>query len=142
MENVPPLPQVTVDNEHLKLLSIFHYIAAGLGALFGSIPLIHVALGIGLVIAGDHHGGKSDLPPAFIGWFFMLFGLVFVIVGWTHAVLLFLSARFIAARTHHTYCFVMGCIQCLFIPIGTILGIFTIIVLNRPSVKAQFHIAS
>jgi len=33
---------------------------------------------------------------------------------------------------------VMACVECLFIPFGTILGVFTIIVLLRESVKALF----
>jgi hypothetical protein len=32
----------------------------------------------------------------------------------------------------------MACIICLSIPFGTVLGVFTIIVLNRPTVKARF----
>jgi hypothetical protein len=32
----------------------------------------------------------------------------------------------------------MACIECLFIPFGTILGVFTVVVLSRESVKALF----
>jgi hypothetical protein len=35
----------------------------------------------------------------------------------------------------------MACIECLFLPFGTILGVFTIIVLSRESVKALFPTA-
>jgi hypothetical protein len=34
------------DQEQLRLLSLFHYITAGITAVFGSIPLIHVAMGV------------------------------------------------------------------------------------------------
>jgi hypothetical protein len=33
----------------------------------------------------------------------------------------------------------MAAIACLFMPLGTILGVFTIIVLIRPNVKALFE---
>ncbi len=36
------------------------------------------------------------------------------------------------------FCFVMGCVECLFMPFGTVLGAFTILVLNRQSVKGLF----
>jgi len=36
------------------------------------------------------------------------------------------------------FCFVVACIECLFMPFGTVLGAFTIIVLMRPSVKNLF----
>jgi hypothetical protein len=32
--------------EQLRLLSIFHYVVAGLSALFACIPIIHLALGL------------------------------------------------------------------------------------------------
>jgi hypothetical protein len=32
----------------------------------------------------------------------------------------------------------MACVACLSVPLGTVLGVFTIIVLMRPSVKALF----
>jgi hypothetical protein len=34
--------------------------------------------------------------------------------------------------------FVIACIECLFMPFGTILGVFTLIVLSRESVKKLF----
>jgi hypothetical protein len=32
----------------------------------------------------------------------------------------------------------MACVECIFIPFGTVLGAFTILVLMRPSVKEMF----
>ena len=138
MDTAIPAQQSTIDTEHLKLLSIFHYISAGLSALFACIPFLHLAMGIGLIIFGDKMGKGADAPPAFLGWLFVFLALFLILIGWTHAVLVFLAGKFIAARKHHTYCFVMACVQCMFLPFGTILGIFTILVLNRPSVKALF----
>ena len=33
------------DSEHLKLLSIFHYVVGGMAALFACIPFIHFFMG-------------------------------------------------------------------------------------------------
>lgn len=142
MNGTPSTSQALIDTEHLKLLSIFHYIVAGLSALFACIPFIHLAIGIGFVLFGDKTGKGSDGPPAFVGWLFIGLASFFILLGWTHAILVFLAGRFITARKHHTYCFVVACVQCIFIPTGTILGIFTIIVLNRPSVKALFPVST
>lgn len=38
-----------------------------------------------------------------------------------------------------TFVFVMACVQCANVPFGTALGVFTILVLQRPSVKALFE---
>jgi hypothetical protein len=36
------------------------------------------------------------------------------------------------------FAFVVSCVECLFFPFGTILGVFPIIVLSRESAKALF----
>jgi hypothetical protein len=138
MDNVSAAQQSLIDEEHLKLLSIFHYVTAGLSAFFSCIPFIHLFIGIGLILFGEKMGHGGDAPPAFLGWIFVIFALLFIFLGWTHAILIFLAGRFIGTRTHHTYCFVIACVECFFMPIGTILGVFTIIILSRRSVKALF----
>jgi hypothetical protein len=67
----------------------------------------------------------------------MLGGLL-ILFGWTFAVLALITGGFIARREHYTFCFVMACAQCLSVPFGTVLGVFTILVLNRQSVKESF----
>jgi hypothetical protein len=37
------------------------------------------------------------------------------------------------------FCLVMASITCMFMPFGTVLGVFTLIVLMRPSVKPLFE---
>ena len=37
---------------------------------------------------------------------------------------------------HYLYCLVVAAVECMLVPFGTVLGVLTIIVLNRPSVKA------
>jgi hypothetical protein len=43
-----------------------------------------------------------------------------------------------AHRKHYTFCLVMAGVECLFMPFGTVLGVFTILVLNRQTVKELF----
>jgi hypothetical protein len=59
-------------------------------------------------------------------------------LGWTLAVCMIIAGRFLAKRTHYMYCLVVAAISCIFFPFGTVLGVFTIIVLLRSSVKALF----
>jgi len=134
---VPAPALVNRDDEHLKLLSVFHYVLAGIAALFGSFPLIHVAMGIALV-AGAFPTDSSDGPPPEIGWIFIVMGGLFVLGGWTLAVLLFLAARSIAGRRRHFFCLVVAGASCLIMPLGTVLGVFTLLVLLRPTVKPLF----
>jgi len=139
MDNAQSNQQQILDNEHLKLLSTFHYVVSGLAGLFACFPIIHLVLGLFFILAPGKFGQGSQQRPAFIGWFFVAFASLFILVGWTFAVLVLIVGRFIARRKHYTFCFVMGCVECVFMPFGTALGVFTILVLDRQSVKELFN---
>jgi hypothetical protein len=123
------------DLEHLKLLTIFHYVLAGMMALFSCFPLIYLILGVAM-ISGVLPDSQGETKIA--GMFFVLFAGIFILIGWTMAILVFIAGRNLARRVRYTYCLVIAGIQCLFMPVGTVLGVFTIIVLSRESVKALF----
>ena len=61
-----------------------------------------------------------------------------MIVGWSIAACIIAAGRFLAKRRHYMFCLVMAGIECLFMPFGTVLGVFTIIVLIREGVKEMF----
>jgi hypothetical protein len=63
---------------------------------------------------------------------------VLFLIGLAMAICILIAGRSIALRKRYSFAFVMACVECLFIPFGTILGVFTIIVLLRESVKALF----
>lgn len=125
------------DVEHLNLLSTFHYVVAGLAAFFGSIPIIHLIVGILMVSGAFGHGSDPGFPKIF-GIMFIIFPLIMIAFGWTLAILFFMAARALKARRRYQFCQIVAGIGCIQIPFGTILGIFTLIVLMRPSVKAMF----
>ena len=125
------------DAQHLQLLSIFHLVVAGLAGVFSLMPIFHLA--IGLMFATRAVESGDEPIGQLIGWMFVAFASVFIVGGLTFAVCLGLAGRFLAARTHYTFCLVMAGISCVFVPLGTVLGVFTLIVLVRPSVKAAFE---
>ena len=138
--NLTPDQQQVLDNEHLRLLSIFHYVKGGIGAFFSCIPIIHVIFGLILITAPQLFGHGKDQPPAFVGWLLLVLGISIILFGWTFAALTLTTGRCIARRRHYTFCFVWACLECLSIPFGTVLGVFTIVVLGRPSVKQLFNL--
>ena len=129
---------MTQDEEHLRLLSIFHYVVGGLAGLFALFPIIHLVIGLLFILAPEKMAGKGGPPPAFIGWFFVIFALVFITLGWVFAAFVLTAGRYLGKRKHHLFCLVMAGIECIFVPFGTVLGVFTIIVLSRDSVKQIF----
>ena len=131
--------QETQDQDHLRLLVLFHYVISALMALWGSFPLLHVALGLAIAMGASGFGAGKEAPPAFFGWFFAGFGALFVLVGWTLAITVFMGARALKEHRRHTFCIVVAAIEAATcVPFGTVLGVFTIIVLSRPTVKALF----
>jgi len=129
------------DSEHLKMLALFHYIVGGLAALFACFPIIHLVLGIAM-LTGALNDGSSSGPPAFFGWFFVIMAAFMIIMGWTFAICLIYSGIFLTRRHHYNFCLVLAALSCAFMPFGTILGIFTILVLMRPSVKESFAVTT
>ncbi len=127
------------DSEHLKILSIFHYVVAGIAALFACIPFFHFFMGLAMV-AGWFPDSDGDRVMGMLGLFFMVFAGLFILAGWTFAAALFIAGRKLAGRRSYTFCLVMAGIACVFMPFGTVLGVFTILVLMRPSVKELFGV--
>jgi hypothetical protein len=130
------------DEEHLRHLVLGHKIVSGITALFSCMPLIHVAVGIGMLVAPDSmfHDSKGGHPPAFMGILFAVMGGAFVLAGWTIAGLIFTAGRCIQARKKHTFCLIVAAVSCLFMPFGTALGVASFVVLSRPAVKARFEV--
>ncbi|HEY9174662.1 MAG TPA: hypothetical protein VI136_20440 [Verrucomicrobiae bacterium] len=125
--------------EHLRLVAIFHYVFAGMVALIACIPFIHVALGLVLLFAPrSFPGGHGPPPPAFLGLILVVAGGLAIVVGWTAAGLLAFAGRCLMQRRRHLFCMVMAAMACLFVPLGTVLGVFTIVLLAKPEVQAAF----
>jgi len=82
------------------------------------------------------------LPPEFLGWIFAVLGSLLFLTGIAMAICILIAGRSLALRKRYLFALVMGCIECLFIPFGTILGVFTIVVLSRESVKVLFSAAN
>jgi hypothetical protein len=132
------------DAEHLRLLSIFHYIVGGLAALFSFFPLLYTTVGAIFIFVARHGTPKpgEEFPPEFVGWILAVIGSLLFLLGIAIAICILIAGRSLAKHTRYWFAFAMACIECLFIPFGTILGVFTIIVLSRESVKTLFAIAA
>src|SRR5207244_13406774 len=96
------------DLQHLRALSICHYVMAGLSALFSSFFLIYLVLGIMFVASpSTMSGGSGPPPPAFMGWLFIFIAVGAILIGWSFAILLLLSGRFLAQLYPPLFCFIM-----------------------------------
>lgn len=128
------------DTEHLRLLSIFHYVVAGIVAMCSLLPMLHIAMGIAIVAGTfDELGQNAAPPPAIFGWMIVGVSAFFIVCGLAMAIVVAMAGQRIQQNRSHTFCLVVAGLECLFTPIGTALGVFTFIVLSRPSVKELFN---
>lgn len=67
--------------------------------------------------------------------FYFIMGVALVVVS----VLNLLSGLFLRQRKHRTFSLVVAGLDCIQIPLGTALGVFTLIVLLRDSVRDMYR---
>ena len=134
--------QMQMDLHHLKLLAIFYYISAGLQVIGGCFGAFYVVLGIGVANTPPPQSGPRDPnepPPEVIGGFLMGLGGCIGLLCIIWAVLCIMTGVSLTAQKRRMLCMITAGFMCLNIPLGTILGIFTFVVLSRPSVAALFN---
>lgn len=130
------MTMVNQDGEHLRLLSILYYVWGGLTACGACFTGLYAVVGGGVLTAFSQ---APDGPPPWAGVLvFFLLGLAFLFVA-AVAGLTIWTGRNLAQRKRYTLCMVVAILSCLSIPLGTALGVFTIVVLQRPSVKQLFE---
>jgi len=140
-----PLPQQfpqfqqQADANHLKLLSIFHFVVAGLALLGIGFLVLHYFL-MSSIFANPKmwEGQKGGPPPEefwnFFQWFYVVMG-GFLILGCVGNLL---SGMWLRARRNRVFSIVVAAINCCQVPLGTVLGVFTLIVLMRDSVRQLY----
>lgn len=125
------------DREHLQILALFHWILAGIAALFSLFPVIHLVLGLSLA-TGELHEGNANRFEHLLGWIFVVFAVAWILIGVLYASFLAIAARSLSQRRHYMFCLVMAGVSCAFFPFGTVLGVFTILALTKEPVRAMF----
>ncbi|WP_265594829.1 hypothetical protein [Haloferula sp. BvORR071] len=110
------------DANHLRILSLSYFIAGGLYA-FGALPLIKC-------VVSEWTGRLHASGAATLFWVLCILGVVLLPV---------VCGICLNKRKCRGFCIVVAALSCLKFPFGTALGVFTIIVLCRPSVIALFE---
>ena len=124
------------DLEHLRLLKFAYYILAGIsgaGTVFGTLWIVVMGTVFTMMPAGP------NAPPRFIGPLFLGLGILMLCIGVGVTLLTYFTGRNLSQHRRPTFCIVVAALTCLSVPWGTAIGICTIMVLNRPSVKALFE---
>ena len=129
-----------MDEDHLNLLAVFHFLGAGFALLGILFLFVHFAfvhfIFTNPAMWADQKGGP---PPAAL---FGIFMFMYIIVGGWLLISLILNALsgfFLLERKCRMFSLVVAGVDCLHVPLGTVLGVFTIVVLSRESVRRLYE---
>jgi len=113
---------------------------AGFACLLPLFSLVYIGMGIMMLSGKLPSGPRATAHGALIGGYvFVGVGSVFFVMGVVGAILNVLAGRALARYERRTLCLVVAGLNCLHMPLGTLLGVFTLIGLARPSVQALFN---
>lgn len=133
--------QAIIDEEHLRLLSLFHYIKGGITVGFSLLGLLYFTFIVFIMkISSRVQTGSfdSEFPREFFSYLVIIIGVIVALVL-VFGILQIMSAYYMRRNRNRIFSFVVAIIECLEIPYGTILGFMTIVVLNRYSVKKKYE---
>ena len=137
-QSTPPTLSTT-DVEHLRLLRIFYFIAAGIAIAMILFLFLHYSIMSHVLSTVPPTADDSFPATEFFGmfrWLYLIFGILLLVC----AALDIIAGIFIGKRQHWTFTFAIAVLNCFNAPIGTALGVFTIMVLIRPQVKLLYGI--
>ncbi len=143
MAELPPLmrDQRKTDADNLRLLAIFHFVVAGLAVVGLGFLFLHYAL-MQTVFSNPeiwkNQKGGGPPPEQFIAifkWFYLFFGAVLLAGGIGNLI----SGVFMRKKKNRMFSLVVAGINCVQFPFGTVLGVFTFVVLLRNSVREIYE---
>jgi hypothetical protein len=130
------------DAERLKLLTIFYYVVAGIFVFLSLFGVLLLACGIGILTGAvpvkPTRPGEPD-PRGLVGGLLTGEGVLGFSVPMTYAALLAITGWLISRRRGYVFSLVAAGFACTSFPTGTLLGVFTFLLLLRPSVKALYY---
>ena len=132
--------QRVIDAEHLDLLGLFHYITGGIVTAFSALfAFQYILVRLFLQIPDvQREIEQADAPVLAIFGFIEAFATVTIAAGLVYGVLMIVSGWFLRERRRRVFSFVVAIPMLALVPWGTLLGVFTLLVLERASVKSIY----
>lgn len=125
--------------QNLSTLSVLHYVYGALLCLGGLFMLSLVGLGSFLNSDWLQQNADGEPPPAFVGGFLAALGWVMFVLIEAWGVLNIISGRNLGRLRGRTLSMVVAGFNLLSVPLGTALGVFTLIALSDEEVRSAYH---
>ncbi len=120
---------------NLETLAVLHYVIGGFKILSSLFVLIYVLMGAGMIAGGIY---DSDESMQMVGGIFLILGLFGFVMVVSLGIMSILAGKFLSQKKHRMFCLVISILECFNTPFGTVLGIFTIIEIEKAEVKRLF----
>ena len=158
----PEVEEQIIVRERLRLLALGYYIKGAVGTVFISFLLFHFVFLLGFSFMPESAWNEPPKPsttPSFAVTpspspepvnhgppvvMFRIFAAVIgviILLGWTFGGLTIYAGRCVQKRQHRVFVIVMGGLNCVLIPWGTLLGIATFMVLQSSAGQEAFRSA-
>ncbi|PTX43518.1 hypothetical protein C8P64_2046 [Christiangramia gaetbulicola] len=122
------------EEHNLRIFKILYIIKGILILAFSLIPLFYIFLGVYIFNENNTPQENSQLGGAIVMFIGIALFLFFLAMG----ILTLLAAKYLGEQRNYDFIFVIAIINCLTGILGIILGIFTILELNKAQVKRLF----
>ncbi len=122
---------------NLHTLVVLHYVYGAFVCLTGTVLLMLVVIGSAMH-GGDFLGQGTDPPPHWVGGFLQGLGLLLFVFVESIGVMNIISAGLISKRKGRTFTYVTAALNCLNIPFGLALAIFTFIAMGDKEVRTEY----
>lgn len=132
------------DAEDLRRLALAHYAVGVLTALL-ALPFVPgICWGVHCMRHPEALGewrllpSELDFPPELIGQMVVFLFASITLMVLLHAAVVAWVGWYIARNRRYWVVYIFSLLDCTYVPFGTIIGIWALVVLNRPSVKTRF----
>ncbi len=126
------------DQRQIRLLSISHYVYGVIASVFSVVITAAIGFSLWMFSHPEKFSPQTSRPPDWFHWIWGFLALSSISFALLHTAGIFVAGRFLATYRHRIFCIVVAGFNCMHFPLGLLLGVFTIIVLCRPSVQRLF----
>jgi hypothetical protein len=125
---------MNTEDHNLGIYRILYIIKGVITMLFSLLPLTYIIIASFVFNNAELPEGEAQLGTMVM----MTLGIIVFLFLLALGILTLLTAKYLGEKRNYDFIFVMAIVNCLTGILGIILGIFSVLELNKPHVKRLF----
>jgi hypothetical protein len=130
---------MTTERSQLKTLAIFYFVLSGLMFFTAALSIVQALFFSTFFNAPTVPSPSQDEFSGLFAGFFVGMAVLLLVFYLTGAILMTIAGLNLRNSSRYTFCLIASIVTCLYFPLGTALGIFSVIFLQKDTVKALFR---